>query len=46
VRDGPDGLGFELIRKRDQPSLYFDATGNKCNTKGMGSGVSALPSFV
>jgi hypothetical protein len=23
-------LGFELIRKRDQPSLYFDVTGREC----------------
>jgi hypothetical protein len=30
VHAGPDGLGFDLIRKRDQPSLYFDVTGHKC----------------
>jgi hypothetical protein len=27
---GSDGFGFKLIRKRDEPSLYFDVTGHKC----------------
>jgi hypothetical protein len=30
LRPGSDGFGFKLIRKRDQPSLYFDVTGHKC----------------
>jgi hypothetical protein len=30
LRAGSDGFGFELIRKRDQPSLYFGVTGHKC----------------
>jgi hypothetical protein len=29
-RPGPDGFGFELIRKRDQPPLYFGVTGHQC----------------
>jgi hypothetical protein len=27
---GPDGFGFELIRKRDQPPLYFGVAGHEC----------------
>jgi hypothetical protein len=30
LRPGSDGFGFELIRKRNQPSLYLDVTGHKC----------------
>jgi hypothetical protein len=29
LRHGPNGLGFELVPKRDQPSLYFGVTGCK-----------------
>jgi hypothetical protein len=39
LRAGSDGFGFELIRKRDQPSLYFDVTGHECK-------LAALLAFV
>jgi hypothetical protein len=29
LRHGSNGLGFELVLERDQPSLYFDITGRK-----------------
>lgn len=29
LRFDSDGFGFKLVRKRDQPSLYFDVTGHK-----------------
>jgi hypothetical protein len=29
LRHGPNGLGFELVPKRDQPLLYFGVTGRK-----------------
>jgi len=29
LRHGPNGFGFELVPKRDQPSLYFGVTGCK-----------------
>jgi hypothetical protein len=29
LRHGANGPGFELVPKRDQPSLYFDVTGCK-----------------
>jgi hypothetical protein len=38
-RPGPDGFGFELIRKRDQPSLYFGVSGHPCK-------LAALLAFI
>jgi hypothetical protein len=39
LRPGSDGFGFKLIRKCDQPSLYFGITGHN-------SQLAALLGFI